>query len=121
MSPDGRLRRALKNLSASSDELEAAELQRACLRQGWTPIAAAKEREFVTLYGTIKTVSLAPRAGTPTLEAAMYDGSGTVTIVWLGRRKIAGIKPGTALTISGRLSGDPDSRVMFNPRYELQA
>ena len=59
--------------------------------------------------------------GTPSLEASLYDGSGMVTLVWLGRRKIAGIKPGVDLKASGRVSCQEGRRVIFNPRYELQA
>ena len=62
-----------------------------------------------------------PRAGAPSLEATLYDGSGLLTLVWLGRRKIAGIKPGVGLKASGRVSCQDGQRIMFNPRYELQA
>jgi len=44
-----------------------------------------------------------------------------VTLVWLGRRKIAGIKPGAGLVVSGRVSCQDGHRVIYNPRYELQA
>ena len=49
---------------------------------------------MVTLFGTLKTVTFSPRGGVPALEGELYDGTGTVTLIWLGRRKIAGIRPG---------------------------
>jgi RecG-like helicase len=116
----GRLKRALRRFSASSDELEADELQVRSEIQGCQKIKQLNDREVVTVYGHIKHVSLAPRAGTPTLEASVYDGSGIVTLVWLGRRKIAGIKPGVSLVAHGRVSCQDGQRVIFNPRYELQ-
>jgi RecG-like helicase len=116
-----RLKRALKKLSASPDELEADELQTERQAHRCQNIREVHDREIVTLYGSLKDVSLAPRAGTPTLEASLYDGSGVVTLVWLGRRKIAGIKPGVSLVVSGRVSCHDGRRVMYNPRYELQA
>ena len=52
--------------------------------------------------------------------AAGYDGSGTISIVWLGRRQIVGIEPGRQLIAWGRVSLDHDRPVIFNPRYELR-
>lgn len=117
----GRFKRALRRLSASPDELEAESLDTERQVQRCQAIDGVTDREVVTLYGELKNVSLAPRAGTPTLEASLYDGSGVVTLVWLGRRKIAGIKPGAGLVVSGRISCQDGQRVIYNPRYELQA
>jgi hypothetical protein len=44
-----------------------------------------------------------------------------VTLIWLGQRRIAGITPGRAIKVSGRLSCDHNRRVLYNPRYELTA
>jgi hypothetical protein len=117
----GRLRRVLRKFSATPAELEADELDMERKVQRCQAINAVHDREVVTLYGELKNVSLAPRAGTPSLEASLYDGSGMVTLVWLGRRRIAGIKPGAGLVVSGRVSCQDDQRVIYNPRYELQA
>jgi hypothetical protein len=118
----GRLRRALKKLSATPDEMEADELGEAREKVGGCQsIVGLHDRELVSVYGHIKHVSLAPRAGTPTLEAALYDGSGIVTLVWLGRRTIAGVKPGANLVAHGRVSCHEGRRVIYNPRYELRA
>jgi hypothetical protein len=116
----GRLKRAFHKLTASSDELEAAELQDESAKHDCASILEVQDRQLVSVFGHLKTVSLAPRAGTPTLEASLYDGSGTVTLVWLGRRQIPGIKPGAALTAEGRVSCHDGRRVIYNPRYELQ-
>ena len=76
--------------------------------EGCSRSTRSHDREDVTVYGSLKNVSLAPRAGTPTLEATLYDGSGAVTLVWLGRRKIAGIKPGVGLGVrAGVVPGRP--------------
>jgi hypothetical protein len=117
----GRLRRAIKRLSATADEIDADALDHERVVQGCSQINGLRDREYVTVYGNVKNVSLAPRAGTPTLEATLYDGSGTLTLVWLGRRKIVGVKPGVAVKAVGRVSCHDGRRVIFNPRYELQA
>ena len=73
----------------------------------------------MTVLGTVRSMTLRPRAGTPALEVELYDGSGRVTLVWLGRREIAGIAPGRQLRATGRITSDGARRVIFNPRYEL--
>ncbi|MEP6665715.1 MAG: OB-fold nucleic acid binding domain-containing protein [Nocardioidaceae bacterium] len=117
----GRLKRALKKLSATPDELEADDLSKARVVQGCQTIEGVTDREMVVVYGHLKSVSLAPRAGAPSLEASLYDGSGVLTLVWLGRRTIAGIKPGVSLVAKGRVSCHEGRRVIYNPRYELRA
>lgn len=118
---EGRIRKALKRFAATSDEIEADELDEERKIQNCSQIITLSDREYVTVYGHLKNVSLAPRAGAPTLEASLYDGSGVLTLVWLGRRKIPGIKPGVGVKASGRVSCTDGHRVIFNPKYELQA
>ena len=117
----GRLRRALHRLGATPEQVEADDLQTDSRIQGCRQIQEVGDREEVSVFGQVKSVSLAPRAGTPTLEATLYDGSGAVTLVWLGRRTIAGIKPGVSLVARGRVSCHDQRRIIYNPRYELRA
>jgi hypothetical protein len=116
----GRLKRMLGRLTASRDELEAEELQKGAVSAGGTPIGRCSDRQMVTLNGTLRTVTLRPRAGVPALEAELYDGSGTVALVWLGRRQIVGIEPGRGISVQGRISLNEGRPVIFNPRYELR-
>lgn len=83
-------------------------------------IVDAADRDYVDLQGSLRTVTLRPRGGVPALEAELYDGSGVITIIWLGRRRIAGIEPGRSLKVSGRIGVQDGGRVMYNPRYELR-
>ena len=116
----GRLRRAFRGLASSQDEREAEELQDVAADFGARQVIACCDREMVTLFGTLKTVTFSPRGGVPALEGELYDGTGTVTLIWLGRRRIAGIRPGVEMIVSGRIGIVDGSRVMFNPRYELR-
>jgi len=100
--------------------MEAEELQRGTAQAGCCPIAEANDRERVDLKGSLRTVTLRPRGGVPALEAELYDGSGLITLVWLGRRRIAGIEPGRQMKVSGRIGVHDMQRIMFNPRYELK-
>jgi DNA/RNA endonuclease YhcR with UshA esterase domain len=118
--PQGRLRRMFSRLASSTEELHAEELREDAVESGCTPIAGAGDREVVTVTGTLRTVTLRPRAGVPALEAELYDGTGALDVVWLGRRAIVGIEPGRRLTATGRISQARGRRVLFNPRYELR-
>jgi hypothetical protein len=64
-------------------------------------------------------VTLRPRGGTPSLEAQLYDGTGTVELIWLGRRRIGGIEPGRSVVAFGLITDCDGRRTMFNPLYEL--
>ena len=115
----GRLRRAVRRLASEDAELEADDLQRESAEDGATTVAKCPDRGIVTVYGRVRSLTLRPRAGTPSLEIDLYDGSGTVTLVWLGRREIAGISPGRQIRATGRITSSGSRRVIFNPRYEL--
>lgn len=115
----GRLRRSLSRW-ASSDDAEAKELRNDTVKAGCCPVSEAVDRERVLLAGSLRTVTLRPRGGVPALEAEMYDGSGVITLIWLGRRRIAGIEAGRQLKVEGRTGVQDGIRVMFNPRYELR-
>jgi len=115
-----RLRRTLSRWADPEDQ-HARDLRRAHAESGCDTIAGAPDRERVRLRGTLRTVTLRPRGGVPALEAELFDGSGVLTLVWLGRRRIAGIEPGRALQVQGRIGVHDDTRLMFNPRYDLRA
>jgi hypothetical protein len=116
----GVWRRAFSRLTSSQGVLEAAELQEDSLESGCELIQACVDRELVRISGTLRTVTLRPRGGVPALEAELYDGSAAVTLVWLGRRRIAGIEPGRGLVAKGRIAVHDEQRIMYNPRYELR-
>lgn len=116
----GVVRRAVNRLASSAKEHEAAELQKDCVQAGATLISELPDRERVRVAGTLRTVTLRPRAGVPALVAELYDGSGSISLVWLGRRQIHGIEPGRSIVCYGRVTRDGEHSVLFNPRYELR-
>ncbi len=85
-----------------------------------TQIDASHEREVVAVAGTLRAVTLRPQSTSQTMEAELWDGTGRVTLVWLGRREIPGIEPGRRLVVRGRLATVRGERTIFNPSYELQ-
>ena len=117
--PEGRFRRALRRLTAEDDELEAEALASRAEHLGACPIAEAPSRVPVCLQGTLQSVTLRPRGGVPALEAELYDGTATVYVVWLGRRRIEGIRAGASVVVEGRLGESGGRRTIYNPAYRL--
>lgn len=118
--PSGRFRRMLDRLSSSQEDLECEELEEDSQASGCTRISECSDRQIVKVTGTLRTVTLRPRAGVPALEAELFDGTAPLDVVWLGRRSIMGIEPGRKLIASGRIAMSHGRRVLFNPKYELR-
>jgi hypothetical protein len=115
----GRFSRTLERLS--TDNIEAVELKSDAAKAGCQLIASQADRAVVTIHGVLRSVTLRPLGGVMALEAEVYDGSDCVTLIWLGRRKIEGVAAGRQLKAYGRIGMRDGTRVIYNPRYELEA
>jgi hypothetical protein len=60
-----------------------------------------------------------PTETLPTLDAELFDGTASIELVWLGRRRIAGIEPGRRIKAIGRVGVHDGRLAMYNPHYEL--
>lgn len=118
---EGAVRRLLNRIAKSDYAMQAEQLQADAESSGAEPVAVCRDREMVCVAGTLRTVTLRPRGGVPALEAELWDGSGAIDLIWLGRREIPGIVPGRSLRATGRVSRFDGRRVIYNPRYELKA
>jgi RecG-like helicase len=76
-------------------------------------------RTRVRVTGRVRSVRVQPRAGVPTLECTLVDATGGIGVVFLGRRKVPGIHPGTTLAVEGRVGSYHDRLAILNPEYEL--
>jgi hypothetical protein len=112
---------ALKRWGASNAELESQERQRVAESAGANRVGDLCDRQQARLRGTISVLTIKPRAGMPWLEAELSDGSGTVTLIWMGRREIPGVVAGRELIVNGRVSCVDGGRRIYNPHYELVA
>jgi len=117
--PRGGLRGAYRALMASRAEVEATEERRETERRGCTAVADLSARRRAQVSGVVRSVTLRPRQTVQALEAELYDGSGSLTVVWLGRRQIRGIEPGRRARVEGLVCLRDGRPTMFNPRYEL--
>lgn len=118
------LKKVLQRLTTPVHELDKDKLRTFCSTvPGVVDIATARPRDEITVAGEIKYVRIVPRPdGSPWLEATVDDGTGSLTVLWTGRKKIAGVRPGTRVVITGRgAPNGPGGRLLiYNPRYELR-
>ena len=117
----GWLSRTLQRLAADEHAIDAEELRADAVSAGCEPVSTCRKGELVAVTGRLKSVVYTPRETVPTLEAELFDGSGSVTLVWLGRRRIPGIEPGRTVSARGRFANFDGKRVIYNPWYELGA
>lgn len=117
--PERSVTARLRRLLAPDDEIDAASTRAASEKAGCDTICAITDRRKVSLRGYVSSMVLHPSSAPDTVEADLFDGTGTITLIWLGRRKIAGVRPGTRLSVTGFAAHRGARRVMYNPRYEL--
>lgn len=114
------LSRLLHRITTDDDRLDAEILAENSARQGACSCSRAELGERVTVAGRLRSVVYTPSEHVPSLTAELYDGSGSVQLVWLGRRRIPGIEPGRSLKVQGRVAVHDGERTIYNPWYELQ-
>lgn len=115
-----RLRRFFHRFTATEDIQDAERLQKDVAAEGATPIKRCTAGSRTCVIGTIRSITLQPVTGTPALHADLWDGTGSIRLIWLGRRQIPGIDPGRELLVEGRIIEEHGHPTMYNPRYELR-
>jgi amino acid transporter len=86
---------------------------------GTMPIGDVNWRESVCLRGRVTAIRIEPMAGSPSVEYTLSDGTGGISVVFFGRREIAGIAIGTTLKVEG-MSIDHHGRLaIVNPVYSI--
>ena len=116
----GWLSRTLRRLTVDEAALDAENLLGDVVETGAKPVVNCGQGQPVTVTGRLRSVVYTPRDTVPTVDAELFDGSGSVHLVWLGRSRIAGIEPGRALVARGRVAEQDGLKVIFNPWYELK-
>jgi RecG-like helicase len=88
---------------------------------GVTPIGDVRWRQRVTIEGRVQTVRVQPVASTYAFECVIEDRTGVISIIFPGRKQVAGIDVGTRLRAEG-LAGEHNGRLtIYNPVYTLLA
>ena len=115
------LRGRLKNLRSSTDDLHREQLTGRfdCDRFDTVLIDGAPRRERIRIAGEVARMRVVPRAGSPSLEVTVDDGSGRATVIFTGRRRISGIDPGRGIVVEGTGREERNRLVFMNPGYTL--
>ena len=87
--------------------------------EGVEPIGDVRWRRRVTVAGRVQALRVQPWAEVASLELTVGDGSGALTAVFLGRRRIAGIALGTRLVLDGMVTDVRGRLAIMNPAYQL--
>jgi RecG-like helicase len=114
-----KFRSWLRSFYASDEELAAYELSEQAEIRGSTLIEELDRGETIQVTGVVKSATVRPNTQVPTYEVEVSDGSGTLIVIWQGRKHVTGVEPGTRIEVEGRitfLSGKP---CLHNPVYKI--
>jgi RecG-like helicase len=84
-------------------------------------IADVRHRERARVRGRVRSLRVRPWADSPTLELVLVDDTGGITVVFLARRRIGGIRPGSVLTVEGMVGSHERRLAILNPEYILES
>ena len=118
----GAIRRFFDRLTESDEARMASDIEVwSCTVPGTVRIGDAPPRGRVKIAGVIKRITVFPMADHESLEALVSDGTGEVTVVFMGRRGIGGLSLGTRVVVEGVVGEQRGARKMINPRLEFSA
>ncbi|HEY4377421.1 MAG TPA: hypothetical protein VGM93_09690, partial [Acidimicrobiales bacterium] len=111
------LKNLRRKLSQSVEELDEARLQNRFTGVDVINIGSAPAREPVRLVGEVQSTQVVPRAGSPSLEVTISDGTGRAVAVFTGRRRLGGVDCGRNLVIEGVGRPVRGRVLLLNPAY----
>src|ERR1700754_3914124 len=115
----GTFRRMLRKLTSDVEALDAVDLSEDAEKDGAQRASECARGQEVTMLGRLRSVEFCPQDAEATLRAELFDGTEGVTLIWLGRRRIAGIEPGRTMRVRGRIAVRDGHKVLYNPYYEI--
>src|SRR3954463_2827560 len=112
----------MQRLTASASRLDAHALQEEVeQRPRCVPLQQVRAGGCVEVVGRLRGVVYTPSETVPTLQAELFDGTDSIQLVWLGRRRITGLEPGRRVVARGRVGLHNGELAIYNPWYELLA
>ena len=113
-------RRFFRRMSESDELRYAEEIEKwSGSIPGTVRIREAPLRDRAKLAGVVRRITVRPLEGHESLEALLYDGTGEVTVVWMGRRTIPGLDLGTRVVVDGLIAEQRGERRVVNPSFEF--
>jgi len=86
-----------------------------------TPIGDVRWRTHARIRGRIRSLRVQPWANVATLECVVVDDTGGLLLVFLGRRRVAGVELGRSVIAEGMVGNQRGYLAMLNPEIELLA
>ncbi|BBY66337.1 OB-fold nucleic acid binding domain-containing protein [Mycolicibacterium helvum] len=115
------VRRLTRRLTEDPEQRDVEELTDEAAATGAQRAIDCQRGQEVTMVGTLRSVEMNAKGCAGGVRAELFDGTDTVTLVWLGQRRIPGIESGRALRVRGRLGTlESGAKAIYNPHYEIQ-
>jgi hypothetical protein len=113
------LDRLRRSLARSTDDLHAEALAARFASPDTTPMGDAADRGAVRIRGEVAGLQVVPRAGAPSLEVTLDDGTGRAVVVLTGRTRVGGLDPGRPVEVTGMARRTGGRLLLLNPEYRL--
>jgi hypothetical protein len=115
------LRRLTRRLTEDPEQRDVEELSDEAASSGAQRAIDCRRGQEVTMVGTLRSVETNAKGCSGGVKAELFDGTDTVTLVWLGQRRIPGIESGRTLRVHGRMGKlENGTKAIYNPHYEIQ-
>lgn len=88
---------------------------------GAIAIGDTRWRQRARVSGRVRSVRVQPWSGVASLECTLRDATGGLVLVFLGRREVAGMRPGVHLQAEGMIGEHNGRLAILNPDYEFEA
>ena len=119
MKPVMGLKDAFNSKAKPMRELDAERLVDRFADLRLQPLGELEARDRTKVCGEVKRMTIKPRSGIPSTEIVINDGTGDATVIFSGRRHVAGIEHGHCIVIEGVAFADANRLVFLNPKYSL--
>ena len=83
------------------------------------PIGDVQWRTHARIKGRIRSLRVQPWANVATLECVVVDETGGLLLVFLGRRRVAGVELGRYVMAEGMVGNQRGYLAMLNPEIQL--
>lgn len=109
----------IEKLTQPDNQLVAQELSQAATESGSTLIQDLKRGQLIQVSGVINSATTRPEKSVPAYEIEIFDGSGIINAIWLGRSVVVGVIPGKYIEVKGRITFLTSRPTIYNPYYTL--
>jgi amino acid transporter len=116
------VRRRTRSTGTKGDEVPGPLAERepeAAVVPGCQSIGGVRWRSQVRVAGRVRSMRVAPQHDAPTLELVLVDDTGGLSVVFLGRRGIAGVDVGSRMLVEGTVGIHKARLALLNPSYQL--